>query len=87
MSCTIAARRFTGTTAICRAGSNATPPQCAPPMFDGSTSVPSRLGGVKTPSLRSAPIARAARRAVGVVDAPRVVGVKRCGLSGGDHAS
>ena len=35
-------------------GSNATPPQCAPPMFDGSCDAfPRRLGGVNTPSLRS----------------------------------
>ena len=55
--CTIAASLLTGTTAICRTGSMATPPQCAPPMFDGSMSVPRRLGGVKMPSLRRPSIA------------------------------
>ena len=40
MSCTRAAIVFTGTTAISRAGSNASPPQCAPPTFDGITSGP-----------------------------------------------
>ena len=73
MSWTIAAMRLTGTTAIWRASSTATPPQCAPPMFDGTTSVPSRLGGVKIPSLRSAAIwSRHAARSSGV-GAPRVV--------------
>jgi len=57
MSCTIAAIRFTGTTAISRTGSIATPPQCAPPMFEGMTRVPRTLGGVKIPSLRSPSIA------------------------------
>ena len=60
---TIAAMVLTGMTAICCDGSVATPPQCAPPMFDGMTSVPSRLGGVNGPSFRSAAIrsAHAAR--------------------------
>ena len=63
MSWTSAATRFTGTTAIWRRGSNATPPQCAPPMFDGIASVPSRLGGVngafvaQRPDLRETAVA------------------------------
>src|SRR2546422_3056708 len=48
ISCTTAATRLTGTTAICRTGSTATPPQCAPPMFDGITKVPRTLGGVRS---------------------------------------
>ena len=66
MSCTIAAIRFTGTTAICRTGSTATPPQCAPPMFDGHHQRALRLGGVKMPSLRSAGNRGAARGAIRV---------------------
>ena len=53
MSCTTAASVFTGTMASWRVESKASPPQCAPPMFDGTTSVPSKLGGVKIPSLRN----------------------------------
>ena len=57
INCTTAAIRLTGTTAICRTGSTATPPHCAPPMLDGITKVPRTLGGVKIPSLRSPSIA------------------------------
>ncbi len=55
-SWTTAGTRLTGTTAILRAASAATPPQCAPPMLPGTASVPSRLGGVKMPSFRKAAI-------------------------------
>src|SRR5204862_6580317 len=53
ISWTYDATVFTGITAMWRAASYATPPQCAPPMFDGVTSVPCKLGGVNAPSLRS----------------------------------
>src|SRR5215213_2580851 len=53
MSCTTAAIRFTGTTAIWRAASNATPPHAAPPTLPGRTSVPSNEAGVNGPSFRS----------------------------------
>src|SRR5262249_62273983 len=52
MSFTSIGIRFTGTTTICRTGSYVTPPQCAPPMLDGYTSVPRSLGGVNGPSFR-----------------------------------
>src|SRR6266511_876406 len=51
-SCTQAGIRLVGTTAIDRPSSIATPPQAAPPMLPGTTSVPWREGGVNGPSLR-----------------------------------
>src|SRR5690349_5907027 len=54
-SCTMAGRRFTGTIANDLLSSIATPPQAAPPMFPGTTSDPSRDGGVKGPSFRRLP--------------------------------
>ena len=69
-----------------RAGSIATPPQCAPPMLDGITSVPLTSGGVKIPSLRSGCNGGSAGRAIGLGNPAPSSTVNRCGLSGGNHA-
>ncbi len=75
----MAGQRLTGAMSRRWRASSASPPQCRPPMLPGTRKLPRRLGGVKMPSLRSAPSRRwQASRSSGV--APhRSFSVKCCG--------